>query len=191
MSKENIDLKKYESDISKHEFYKKDPDRFKRFRNFVWNSIWNLPFENYEKYYTNGKIFKMTQNEKIEMTVRDSIEKQKYSMFIRIVKLRPNILNNDDMELFEIESNKCKRKTYMVLGILFLNGTLFTYKMALRKDPSLIWKFLGGNLILGVLYSVIKLKENRLFTYLFNKYEKYINFNEMRQVLIDIEKKRE
>jgi hypothetical protein len=95
------------------------------------------------------------------------------------------------MELFEIESNKCKRKTYMVLGILFLNGTLFTYKMALRKDPSLIWKFLGGNLILGVLYSVIKLKENRLFTYLFNKYEKYINFNEMRQVLIDIEKKRE
>jgi hypothetical protein len=191
MSKENVNLKKDEFDVSKHEFYQKDPDRSKRFKNFIWNSIWSLPFENYEKYYTNGKIFKMTQNEKIEMTVKDSIEKQKYTMFIRIVKLRPNILNNDDMELFEIESNKCRRKTYIVLGILFLNGSFFTYKMALRKDIGLIWKFLGGNLAIGFLYSVIKLRENRVFTYLFNKYENYINFNEMRQALIEVEKKRE
>lgn len=189
MSEENIKLQQDNYDISKHEYYRKDPDRYKNLGKFLWKSIWHLPFENYDKYYTNGKIFKMTHYEKLEMTIKDSIEKQKYTMFIRIVKLRPNILNNEDMELFEYESNKARKKTYFVLFLLFLNGSFFSYKMALKKDTSLIWTFLAGNTCLLLLYITFKAKENKLYSYLYNKYNKYINYDEMRQVLIDIENK--
>ena len=129
-------------DLSTHEYYKKDPARYYKFLNFLWKAVWYIPFDKYESYYKNGKIFEMTHQEKIDMTVKDYIENQKLTFFQRILRIRPNILNNDDMELYEKESSKINKGNYLCLGTLFVNGSYFTYKMILKKDFRFIKFFL-------------------------------------------------
>ena len=189
LEKDNTKIEIQKFDLSTHEFYKRDPERHKKFLKFLWKSIWYIPFDKYENYYLNGKIFEMTQQEKIDMTVKDYIDNQKVTFFTRIIRIRPNILNNDDYELYEKEFGKVKKGNYLSLFILLGHCSFFTFKMTLNRDFKHMKSFLIGNIFIMIFYFYVKSKENMLTTYLYNKYEKYINFDEMRSVIIKSENK--
>jgi len=147
------------------------------------NLIWKLPFENYDKYYSNGIIHKMSQQEKLEFTINQHKKTQEKKLLLRLVKLRPNILDDNDLIQFNHVNEKSKFHLQILFTCLFLNTTYAGW--LIHKKQKLFNKyFVMITFSIIASYGYISSYQSKLNNYIYDKYKDIFKNDETRDVFL-------
>ncbi len=130
-----------------------EDDIFNKIRQTIYSTIWDLPFDNYHKYYKTGIIQKMSNQEKVEFYFeRNKIESKKTS-FKKLVLLRPNILDDDDLFHYNEVITKNKKHKAMYLSLFLINNFVHFALMLKNKNAWYVKSMLTINLFLVIISS--------------------------------------
>ena len=156
-------------------FYKKIPT-------YCYNFIFELPFDNYKIYYKTGIIHKMSIDDKKKLSRNVHREELHRNFFIRMIRLRPQILDEEDQyHLNEVNHSVKIKRTILIAG-LGLNWSYFCFNwIVLKKKKYKIFLYLNVVLFLGLVWTGrILTNENKI---LYKKYENVINKDEIFEMM--------
>jgi len=160
---------------------------FQTIKRVISSLIWKLPFENYDKYYTNGLIQKMTHEEKIQFTIQQHKKDQEKNFFLRIVKCRPTILDDEDL----IEYNKIFKKSSfhlkIVFSFLFLNTLYGGYSILKTKKLFTNKIFLFNSFLIFAGYFYVQSYQHKHFNRLFTKYKEIYKSEETTKIFLKLQ----
>jgi hypothetical protein len=148
------------------------------FSQFLYSIIWELPFDNYHKYYKTGIVQKMSKEEKKMLFINDNKKQLQTKFFKRIITLRPNILDDSDMIDLNRVKNNIKNIRYVLLSLFFLNSSFFGYKVMILKYRK-INSFIYINLLLMTIFAFTNFYSNYYFKNLHEKYRNIIDDDEV------------
>ena len=142
---------------------------FERIKKIINSLIWDLPFENYHKYYKTGIIQKMSNQEKIDFFFERHKNNSKKLYFKRIINLRPNILDDDDLFKYKEIISKGKKNKGIYLSLFFLNNTIHFYLLLIKKT-SYMKSLVGTNILFLFAFPFLDMKTHNMFDDLYVKY---------------------
>ena len=142
---------------------------FEKIKKIINSIIWDLPFENYHKYYKTGIIQKMSNQEKIDFFFQRNKFNSKKLYFKRIVNLRPNILDDKDLFKYTETIAKSKRNKAIYLSMFFFNNTIHFYLLIIRRK-SYIKSLLATNFIFLFSFPFVDIKTEKMFDEFYFKY---------------------
>jgi len=151
---------------------------YRRIPKFFYNFIFELPFENYKLYYKTGIIQKMSIEEKKKLSMRVQREELHRNFFVRMIKIRPQILDEEDyFHLNEVNHNLKIKRMILIIG-LGLNWSYFSFNyIVLKKKSAKIFLWLNLLFFIGLVStSIIQAREHRI---LYEKYKKVFDKNEI------------
>jgi hypothetical protein len=146
-----------------------DEGFFIKVKNLINSIIWDLPFENYHKYYKTGIIQKMSNQEKIDFFFDRNKEFNRKNNIKTLIILRPNILDDEDKQkFFEVKQN-ADRTRFVYLTSFFLNNILCGV-IILRKY-TWVWKYIiFSNIILLFGFPFTNIRQSKFNDELYTKY---------------------
>lgn len=138
----------------------------KKILNSIHGFIFDLPFENYRKYYKTGIIQKMTKEEKKKFFINMNIEDKHRKIFTRLLVMRPEFL--DDTDLFDYRQHKSKVFKYQLLAfsLFFLNWSYYSFNFLVKQKRELKFFLLRNTfVILSIYYTtgMTEFKQKELF----------------------------
>jgi hypothetical protein len=155
---------------------------FSRFKNVINSIIWDLPFDNYHKLYKTGIIKNMDIEQKKQIIFKENNLLLRKIFFSRLVKLRPSILDDEDLIEFNKTVERKKYDTiYLIIGFMGLNSYTF-YTISIKRKQFL-GKFLLINAFLILFYLHNNQKQEKFIEKMFIKYDKIIVNEEMDEKL--------
>jgi hypothetical protein len=158
-----------------------DSNFFTRVKNTINSIIWDLPFDNYHKYYKTGIIQKMSKDEKIDFFFERHKEFNKKDNIKKLIVLRPNILDDEDKILFLENKEKYNKIRGFYFIILCLNNIFSCYLILQRK--SYVLKYVAiSNLGLLSIFPFLNYKSQLVNEHLTNKYRNIISEEETYDV---------
>jgi hypothetical protein len=143
--------------------------------------IWDLPFENYHKYYKTGIIQKMSNQEKIDFFFERNRANAKKTHFKKLVIMRPNILDDEDLIKYNEVISKSKKHKGIYLSLFIINSFIHFALMIKNKKSSYIKSMLATNILLTIFLPLLNIKTDQLHNDLYNKYRLILNEDEMAQ----------
>lgn len=145
-------------------FYRKIPS-------YLYNFIFELPFENYKIYYKTGIIQKMSIEERKKLSRNVHREELHRNFFIRLIKIRPQILDDEDqINLNELNHSMKMKRGFFIIG-LGLNWLYFSFNwIVLKKKKGKLFITLNFLFFFGLLWTnSIQTREYKIL------HEKYKN----------------
>ena len=152
-----------------------------RIKGFFYSLIFDLPFDNYHKYYKTGKIQLMTKEEKTKIFLDSNEQSKQKDFFIQIIRMRPQILDDDDLSHVETEKKKIKYiRNFLILG-LFFNWSFFSYFFLVKKQNFIKTLVFINLLLLSGMYGT-NAYMNKMYGELYTKYIAIIKEDELKEI---------
>jgi hypothetical protein len=148
---------------------------FQKIKNIIYSIIWDLPFENYHKYYKTGIIQKMTQEEKINFFFERNKQNIKKNYATRMFILRPNILDDEDKIRYLENKQKSDRLKLIYLATMIVNNFGSCYFFLLNKKMSSVKYMVVSNAVMILAFPFLNKNTQRLNEELYLKYRDVIN----------------
>jgi hypothetical protein len=155
---------------------------YKRIFKHIYNFLFELPFENYKLYYKTGIIQKMSIEEKKKLSMRVQREELHRNFFVRMIKIRPQILDEEDFYHLNEVNHSLKNKRMLLIIGLGLNWSYFSFNyIVLRKKKAKVFLCLNLLLFMGLVStSIIQAREHRI---LYEKYKKIYDKDEIFETM--------
>jgi hypothetical protein len=152
-----------------------DENFFNKLKNLINSFIWDLPFENYHKYYKTGIIQKMSNQERIDFFFKRHKDLNKKNYIKRLIILRPNILDDEDKIYFLENKQQADRlKTIYFVGFV-LNNFFCGYLLLVKRSLGTIQYIAFSNIMFLFLFPVTKMKQEKLNEEIYLKYRHLID----------------
>lgn len=154
--------------------------KFTKLKNFINSLLWDLPFDNYHKLYKTGIIKTMDVEQKKQMLFQENNLMLKKIFFFRLIRLRPTILDDEDLNgLNKIQERKKYEMLAVIFGFMSLNALTF-YSISIKKQKPL-GKFFLANSFLILCFLHVNKKQETYLEKMFEKYDKIIVNEEMEE----------
>jgi hypothetical protein len=152
-----------------------DENYFTKLKNLINSIIWDLPFENYHKYYKTGIIQKMSNQEKIDFFFERHKETNKKNYIKRLIIIRPNILDDEDKIKFLEYKEKADRLRFLYLASFGLNNFLCGYVYLLKRSVWVIKYLVFSNVVFLFTFPFLKLNQDEFNEEMYLKYRHIID----------------
>ncbi len=155
---------------------------FKKTKNFLYSFLFDLPFDNYHKYYKTGKIHTMTEDEKRTLLDNKKSDSQYKKLLFLLISLRPNVLDDQDMMDMKEFNNKMKKYYAIVIGGLVLNWAYFSYNFIIKKK-ALYKNLMILNFLCFLAYIKVDSYKQHFYDGLVQKYKHIIKKQDLQNII--------